>query len=109
MDSGDKLPSTHTGRGPSEASDWWAQAGVVPTWRPPKDFGKYHLEKIIAHGGMGQVYRAWDTELERRVAIKLILGIEPDEKARARFVTEARSAAKVRHSPLQRDHDPQRR
>jgi serine/threonine-protein kinase len=60
--------------------------------------GKYQLEKRLAAGGMGEVYRATNTAIGRTVAIKLLLA----EHARndtlvARFMTEARAANLVRH------------
>jgi serine/threonine-protein kinase len=59
--------------------------------------GKYQLERMIARGGMGAVWEAWDTALERRVAIKFM---DPDIASRpalrARFNKEAKAAARVR-------------
>jgi hypothetical protein len=46
---------------------------------------------------MGQVYRAWHVDLQRRNAMKFILGIEPDVAARERFMVEARATARIQH------------
>ena len=68
------------------------------TWRPPQMVGGYRIEDSAGHGGMGQVYRAWDVALHRRVALKFILGIEPDVVARERFMREARAMAQFQHA-----------
>jgi serine/threonine-protein kinase len=46
---------------------------------------------------MGVVYQAYDQRLERAVALKMMLSVEPDEDARRRFWREARAAASVNH------------
>lgn len=73
------------------------QSGAVSTWRPPAVVGKYSIERIVGCGGMGQVYRAWDGDLQRSVAVKFILGIEPDATVRQRFMVEARATARIQH------------
>lgn len=60
--------------------------------------GDYYLEEQIAHGGMGVVYRAYQTSLARVVAIKLLLlGRYSSADSIRRFHREARSAAALRH------------
>ena len=60
--------------------------------------GPYEIRAAIGAGGMGEVYRAHDTRLERDVALKVLpadaLG---DETARARLIREARLASKLNH------------
>jgi eukaryotic-like serine/threonine-protein kinase len=57
--------------------------------------GRYKLLELVGRGGMGVVWGAWDPELERRVAIKLVDHLRPN--ARDRIVGEARALAKLSH------------
>ena len=58
----------------------------------------YRLEAKLGAGGMGEVYRAKDTKLDRTVAIKLLpLSTTRDPEARQRLLHEARSAASLNH------------
>ncbi|MEP7343179.1 MAG: protein kinase [Acidobacteriota bacterium] len=60
--------------------------------------GKYRLEQLIAHGGMGSVYRATHLGLDRAVAIKILRAeLLTDTTARERFNREARAAARLKH------------
>ncbi|NYG54190.1 protein kinase domain-containing protein [Nocardioides perillae] len=60
--------------------------------------GRYALESRIATGGMGEVWRARDTVLDRAVAVKLLKPEYADDATfRARFETEARHAAALHH------------
>ncbi len=57
----------------------------------------YRIVAKLGEGGMGVVYRAEDTRLERTVALKFLTAGEMTEDARRRFVQEARAAARVQH------------
>src|SRR5215218_2070623 len=58
----------------------------------------YEVFEEIGRGGMGIVYRARDTRLDRIVALKMILaGAHADPDQRARFLQEARAAAQLQH------------
>ncbi|MBI4466209.1 MAG: protein kinase [Acidobacteria bacterium] len=60
--------------------------------------GPYHIEAQLGAGGMGVVYRARDTRLERPVALKLIgERLVADETARQRLLREARNASALNH------------
>ena len=60
--------------------------------------GAYRIDAVIGRGGMGVVYRATDTNLDRPVALKL-LGHDyvDDEAFRARFLRESKMAAAIDH------------
>ncbi|MDO9497030.1 MAG: protein kinase, partial [Nocardioides sp.] len=59
---------------------------------------RYLMGPRIARGGMASVYEATDTRLERTVAIKIMhAGLGDDDEFAARFVREARSAARLSH------------
>jgi tetratricopeptide (TPR) repeat protein/predicted Ser/Thr protein kinase len=70
------------------------------------DIGRYHVEGLLGRGGMGVVYRARDTLLDRAVALKALptdrLG---DADRRARFLREARAAAALSHPNVVTLHD----
>ena len=69
-----------------------AAAGEVGT------LGPYRLVKELGKGGMGAVYAALDTRLERPLALKVMLPqFAADASAKERFLREARAAAKINH------------
>lgn len=60
--------------------------------------GPYEVLGLIGEGGMGQVYRAADTRLDRTVAIKVLpAALADDPVRRERFEREARSISKLEH------------
>ena len=60
--------------------------------------GRYAVEARIAHGGMATVYLALDRRLDREVALKVMHGhLADDPQFTARFIREARSAARLSH------------
>jgi len=58
---------------------------------------RYELKREIARGAMGVVYLAWQSDLRRQVALKMILVGEDDQKMRDRFESESRAAAALDH------------
>ena len=67
---------------------------------------RYRLERRLGQGGMGTVYEATDTALERRVAAKLIRDdLVGHEEAAARFQREARATATFAHPNVVTVHD----
>jgi serine/threonine protein kinase/tetratricopeptide (TPR) repeat protein len=71
------------------------------------DFGpRYRVERILGEGGMGTVYKAWDKELERTVALKLVRrDLTHDPNVSERFKQELLLASKVSHRNVLRIHD----
>lgn len=58
-------------------------------------FGRYRLDGELGQGGMGIVFRAWDPQLARAVAIKVVR--HGDSQHRARLAREAQSLARLSH------------
>lgn len=68
--------------------------------------GRFDVIEALARGGMGVVLRAWDDQLRREVALKVILPRwAEDPVARQRFLQEARDAAGLRHDNIITIHD----
>jgi serine/threonine protein kinase len=60
--------------------------------------GQYEIRSPLGAGGMGEVYRAHDTRLDREVAIKVLPGsLTSDPDRLRRFEQEARAAAALNH------------
>ena len=60
--------------------------------------GPYRLEELLGTGGMGEVFRATDSRLQRPVAIKILRGsVSENPSARERFQREARAASALNH------------
>src|SRR5688572_2027652 len=65
---------------------------------PGTRFGVYEIVSIIGAGGMGEVYRAHDTRLQRDVALKVLpASFAADPERIARFEREARALAALNH------------
>jgi serine/threonine protein kinase len=67
----------------------------------PMQLRQFELRSIIGSGGNGNVYRAWDTTLERFVAVKLMKKeLLQDPKAMESFYREARACARLNHTNI---------
>ena len=67
--------------------------------------GAYQLEQFVGGGGMGAVFRALDTTLDRVVAVKVLSRQQSaDEEMLRRFRNEAQSAARLDHENIGRVH-----
>jgi serine/threonine protein kinase len=72
----------------------------------PEQFGRYRILKTLGQGGMGAVYLAHDTQLDRPVALKVPHIMAEDSPAiLQRFYREARAAATLNHPNLCAVHD----
>ena len=72
----------------------------------PKVVGHYRLIEKLGQGGMGVVYKAEDTKLERPVALKFLRAhAMEDPEYKVRFVREAKAAARLDHSNICSVHE----
>jgi serine/threonine protein kinase len=71
--------------------------------------GRYNLSERLGEGGMAVVYKAYDTRLERDVAVKIIRSgafpLEAMDEVSKRFEREAKSLAKLSHPNIVKVHD----
>ena len=65
---------------------------------PDTRLGPYRIVEAIGAGGMGEVYRARDTKLDRTVALKILPPeLAKSEERRTRFLREAKAASAIDH------------
>jgi serine/threonine protein kinase/Tol biopolymer transport system component len=75
--------------------------GLTPGTR----LGQYEVESVIAAGGMGEIYKALDTKLNRPVAVKVLSDDLADANGRRRFQREAQMASSLNHPHILTIHD----
>ncbi|MCC6131846.1 MAG: protein kinase [Acidobacteria bacterium] len=102
-------------RGPASRPDsgetfrFPSKQGASDEAEPVEEFprfpsARYRLDRLIGEGGMGVVYRAFDTQLNRNVALKFLRGgVAPGDAQR--FLREARAQARVRHPNICEVHE----
>jgi serine/threonine-protein kinase len=77
-----------------------------PELTPGTTLSHYRLVERVGEGGMGVVFRAIDTRLNRAVALKVVSGpVVAGDEARQRFLREARAASAVSHPNIVTIHD----
>jgi serine/threonine-protein kinase len=74
---------------------------------PGADFGpRYRIESVLGQGGMGRVYKAYDKDLDRLVALKVVRpGVMAEGDALRRFKQELLLASRISHKNILRIHD----
>src|ERR1700683_1413421 len=73
---------------------------------PGTKLGPYEVQSQLGAGGMGEVYRAKDTRLDRTVAVKILPSHPSDNpEARQRFEREARAISSLNHPNICTLHD----
>jgi serine/threonine protein kinase len=72
---------------------------------PPAFLGHYRVDSPLGRGGMGEVFRAFDTRLGRPVAVKLMASGGERSSAVQRFLREARAASALNHPNIVTIHD----
>src|SRR5690606_627564 len=65
---------------------------------PSVKIGRFTIVRKLGNGGMGVVYVAYDEQLDRRVAVKLLRNNVASPDARVRFVREGQAMARLSHS-----------
>jgi serine/threonine protein kinase/Tol biopolymer transport system component len=74
--------------------------------RPGQVIGRYRINELIGSGGMGQVFLADDTELNRPVAFKVLhRDVAEDQERVRRFIQEARAASALNHPNILTIHE----
>ncbi len=97
------VPPTDPGTPPPPPGP--APVPVQPPWAGPgaRKLGRYRLGPLLGKGGMGEVFQAWDSLLDRPVALKCLT--VPHAEAVQRFLREARLQARVTHPNVCRIYD----
>src|SRR5262245_29750525 len=89
----------------SAAAEARADAAVEPGVLPRR-IGRYLVRGLVGTGGMSTVYSAFDPQLGRRVALKLLKPeVGGGSGSRARLVREAQAMARLQHAHVVTVHD----
>src|SRR5262249_51731293 len=72
-------------------------AVVGSRWGPPPVIDEFRLVRELGRGGMGVVYLAHDTKLDRQVAVKFLAHAQPEPHIQSYFENEARLLARLHH------------
>jgi serine/threonine protein kinase/tetratricopeptide (TPR) repeat protein len=84
-------------------------AAGPPTRRAPlapdSELGIYRIVELLGSGGSSDVYKAYDTRLDRHVALKVFDGTRVTEEFRSRFARESRAAASLNHPNIATVYD----
>ena len=108
-----EILSSSTEFGPKPSDDWSQSLSkrlLSPSSHPEMlgRIGRYDIESMLGAGGMGIVYRGFDTQLHRAVAIKVLSPtLAFHGSARQRFAKEAQAAAAIVHEDVVPIYDVQ--
>lgn len=83
----------------------WAPAARPAVAQRGETFGRYVVLREIGSGGMGVVYAAYDPELDRRVALKVLARAASEGTGPARLLREAQTMASISHPNVITVHD----
>jgi predicted Ser/Thr protein kinase len=70
---------------------------IATTAAPGATLGRYRIERELGAGAIGAVYAAFDPDLERRIALKVLRQAAASDQARERLLREARAMARLAH------------
>jgi tetratricopeptide (TPR) repeat protein len=100
---------------PARGNDDTAFGGAEASLRQPRGLdlelargeplGRHIVLERLGAGGMGVVYAAYDPELDRKIAVKLIRGLGEDRAGAARLLREAKAMARLTHPNVITVHD----
>jgi tRNA A-37 threonylcarbamoyl transferase component Bud32 len=79
--------------------------GVAATDAPGAMLGRYRIEHELGAGAVGAVYAAFDPDLERRIALKVLRRATASDHARERLLREARAMARLAHPNVVTVHE----
>lgn len=81
------------------------EPSTAPQPPPPSKIGRYIIQELLGRGGMGEVYSARDTELDRTVALKLLSSETLDNGSVKRLIWEAKAASALNHPNIVTVHE----
>jgi predicted Ser/Thr protein kinase len=82
-----------------------ASAPAAPSVPADSTLGRYRIQRELGSGGMGVVHAAFDPDLERRVALKVLRSDDGGGEARQRLLREARAMARLAHPNVVTVHE----
>ncbi len=99
--------STPPSRATSQSRTTGSRASRAGIFEPGEELGpRFVIEDLLGEGGMGRVYKAYDRELDRFVALKVLLpDLASDPQVIQRFKHELLLASRISHKNILRIHD----